>query len=225
MTQIAQKTKRPSVKETIKRLGGCIELISMDPHFNDISVGLFLKDRTLTVWSYSQVPGTEKRIEKIRDRIVALGDLEAIEGTTDRAKVPAGDILLQPMKFMFREAVDKDPDSLPSGPIEAPDNKSTLTFSIEGEQLDDAYVYTVSARGEAQRPESRVRATVGGFMRYGGCERLSPSTFRFPDGQRHDGFVRLLLPYARNVSAVERMLEAEDMEGQMTTQTLGFSQS
>ncbi len=222
MTQTAQ---RPSVKETIKRLGSCIELISMDPHFNDISVGLFLKDRTLTVWSYSSVPGADKRLEKIRDRMVALGDLETIADSPNQATVPAGDILIQPMKFMFREAVEKDPDELPSGPIEAPDNKSTLTFSVTGEEQDGAHVYTVTATGEAARPESRIRATVGGFMRYGGCERVSPSSFRFPDGQKHDGFVRLLLPYARNVSAVERMLEAEDMEGQMTTQTLGFAQS
>ncbi len=222
MTQTAQK---PSVKDTIKRLGNCIELISMDPHFHEISVGLFVKDRTLTIWSYSAVPRTDERIEKIRDRCVVLGDLEPKEGTTNQARVPAGDILLQPMKFMFREAVEKDPDTLPSGPIKAPDNKSTLIFTVEGAQQDEAYVYTVTARGEAARPESRIRATVGGFMRYGGCERVTPETFRFPDGQQHDGFVRLLLPYARNVSAVERMLEAEDMAGQMTTQTLGFASS
>lgn len=220
MTQAAQ---RPSVRETIKRLGQCVELISMDPHFNDISVGLFLKDRTLTVWSYSTIPGVEKRLQKIRDRIVALGDLEPVAGSPNQARVPSGDILLQPMRFMFREAVEKDPDQFPSGPIEAADNKSTLTFVVEGEQQDDAYVYTVKAKGKAPRAEARIKATVGGFMRYGECERVTPETFRFPDGQQHDGFVRLLLPYARNVSAVERMLEAQDMEGQMTTQTLGFS--
>ena len=64
---MTQTTQRPSVKETINRLGRCIELTSMDPHFNDISVGLFLKNRTLTVWSYSTVPGIDQRIEKIRD--------------------------------------------------------------------------------------------------------------------------------------------------------------
>lgn len=197
----------------------------MDPHFHDISVGLFVKNRTLTIWTYSSVPGSDARIEKIRDRIVALGDLEPVPSATNQALVPSGDILIQPMKFMFREAVEKDPEVLPSGPIEAPDNKSTLIFSVEGATQDDAYVYTVTARGEAARPESRIRATVGGFMRYGGCERVTPETFRFPDGQQHDGFVRLLLPYARNVSAVERMLEAEDMAGQMTTQTLGFASS
>jgi len=220
MTQIAD---RPNVRETIKRLGSCLELVSMDPHFHNISVGLFLRDRTLTVWSYSTIAGVAERLEKIRDRIVALGDLEAVAGSGNQATVPAGDILPQPMKFMFREAVEKDPEELPSGPIEAPDNKSTLTFHVEGAQSGDAYTYTVTAIGDAPRAEARVRAAVGGFMRYGQCERVTPESFRFPDGQRHDGFVRLLLPYARNVSAVERMLEAEDMSGQMTTQTLGFS--
>ena len=97
-------------------------------------------------------------------------------------------------------------------------------YVVEGSQQPEAYVYTVSARGNAERAEFRIKAAVGGFMRYGECVRVTPESFRFPDGQQHDGFVRLLLPYARNVSAVERMLEAEDMEGQMTTQTLGFSQ-
>lgn len=220
MTQAKQRSR---VRETIQRLGHCIELVSMDPHFNEISVGLFLKDRVLTVWSYSQVPGTMDRLSQIRDRIVALGDLETIGDSPNQARVPEGDILVQPMKFMFRVAVEKPPEELPSGPIEAPDNKSTLTFVIEGHEEPDAYVYQVIGRGETQRPEARIRATVGGFMRYGECQRVAPDKFRFPDGKRHDGFVRLLLPYARNVSAVERMLEAEDMEGQMTTQTLGFS--
>jgi hypothetical protein len=35
----------------------------------------------------------------------------------------------------------------------------------------------------------------------------------------------LILPLARNVSAVESQLAASELEGQMTTQTLGFSQS
>jgi hypothetical protein len=220
---MTQAKQRSVVKETIKRLGECVELISMDPHFNDISVGLFLKDRLLTVWSYSSILGTEARLEQIRDRIVVLGDLVAAEGSDTQAKVPPGDILLQPMKFMFRHAVEKAPGDLPSGPIEAADNKSTLTFIVEGAEQPDGYVYTVTARGNTERAEFRIKAAVGGFMRYGECVRVTPDSFRFPDSQRHDGFVRLLLPYARNVSAVERMLDAEDMTGQMTTQTLGFS--
>ena len=222
---MTQATDRPKVRETINRLGHCIELISMDPHFHDITVGLFLKDRLLTVWSYSTVPGTAERLRQIRNRLVSLGDLESVERSSNEALIPPGDILLQPLKFAFREAVEKDPTVLPGGPMEVPDNKSNLTFSVTGGDQAGVYVYTVTAKGDFPRAEMRVKAAVGGFMRYGECERVTPESFRFPDGLRHDGFVRILLPYARNVSAVERMLAEEEAEGQMTTQTLGFSQT
>jgi hypothetical protein len=71
----------------------------------------------------------------------------------------------------------------------------------------------------------RIMAVVGGYMRYGECERIGKERdrFRFKHGERLDRFARLLLPYARNVSAVDTMLEQSELAGQMTTQTLGFS--
>jgi hypothetical protein len=45
----------------------------------------------------------------------------------------------------------------------------------------------------------------------------------FSCGWQHDELLRLLLPYSRNISAVESMLEAEAVRGQMTTSTLGFT--
>jgi hypothetical protein len=222
---MTQTQQRPNVKETIKRLGHCIELISMDPHFHEISVGLFLKGTTLTVWSYSQVPGTPARLRQIRDRVVALGDLKPVKGSDVEAVIEPDGIWMKPLRFLFKEAVEREPSELPSGPIEAADNKSTLTFNVTGEQTRDGYTYTVTAAGEAERALPRVKAVVGGFMRYGECQRVREDQFRFQDGKRHDGFARLLLPYARNVSAVESMLAAEELEGQMTTQTLGFSQT
>jgi hypothetical protein len=35
--------------------------------------------------------------------------------------------------------------------------------------------------------------------------------------------MRLVLPYSRNISAVETMMDAEALRGQMTTGTLGFT--
>ena len=61
-------------------------------------------------------------------------------------------------------------------------------------------------------------------MKYGQCLRNEVDSFCFPDFKAHEEYVRVLLPYARNVSAVEQMLEASDQAGQMTTQSLGFSQ-
>jgi hypothetical protein len=54
-------------------------------------------------------------------------------------------------------------------------------------------------------------------------EKVDDNEIAFPCGRRHDKLIRLLLPYSRNVSAVESMMEAEAMRGQMTTGTLGFT--
>ncbi len=225
MTTLQTKT-RPTVKETLRRLGRCLELVSMDPHFNGVTVGLYYQGNLLTVWSFSTLPGIEGRLEQIRDRLVKLGGLIPVEGSRIQARFPSETIFDKPMRFLFTEAVEKDPGQLPpDSPISAPDTKTRLTFTVAGEQIDDKFVYTVTAEGEAPRPHVRIRAVVGGYMRYGGCERVSPDSFAFPDSGRHDGLARVLLPYARNVSAVEDMLAASDLSGQMTTQTLGFSQT
>jgi len=42
------------VSEVKIKFGKCLELVSMDPNFHNISVGLFIKNDILTVWSYSK---------------------------------------------------------------------------------------------------------------------------------------------------------------------------
>lgn len=223
---MAKTARKPTVREVIARYGHCIELISMDRHFNDISVGLFLKGRRFTVWSYSDFPGIDKRLEQIRDRLVAWGEMTPVAGIHNQADYKIGQLLERPLRFLFKEVVEKDPNEpLPSGRIEARDTKTLLTFVVTGRESDQGYVYDVTAEGDVPRAEMRVRAAVGGYMRYGSCKRLTPESFIFPDGERHDGFARLLLGYARNVTGVENMLAADELHGQMTTQTLGFSRT
>ena len=219
-------TEQPRIAERIKELGHCIELVSIDPHFHDVTIGLFIKDGLMTIWSFSNREGIAGRIEEVRDRCTRLGDVIAVEGTTDQLKLTSDLYLDRALKFMFTFAVEKDPArELPTGRITAPDTKTKLTFVINGAEENGKYVYTISAEGRSDRAEMRVRATVGGFVRYSDCERVDKNKFAFPDGKRYDSFARLILPLARNVSAVESQLAASELEGQMTTQTLGFSQS
>ena len=223
MAPLAEKS---TVAQNVERLGSCIELVSLDPHFHDVSIGLFIKDGVMTISSYSTFDGIDARIEQIRDRCARLGDVEVVEGTTDQLRLISDLYLDRALRFMFIAAVEKDPATeFPSGRITAPDTKTKLTFVIEGAEEDGAYVYTVSTEGEAERAEMRVRAAVGGFMRYSGCLRVDKNKFSFPDGKKYDNFARLILPLARNVSAVEAQLEQDEMAGQMNTQTLGFAQS
>ena len=218
--------QQPSIADRVRELGHCIELVSIDPHFHNISVGLFIKNGGLTISTYSTLEGVYARIEQIRDRCVLLGDVETVEGTTNQLRLTSDLQLDRALRFMFIAAVEKDPSvELPSGRITAPDTKTKLTFVVEGDEQDGQCVYTVSAEGEAERASMRIRATVGGFIRYADCTRVDKDKFAFPDGRRYDKFARLILPLARNVSAVEAQLEQEEMTGQMNTQTLGFAQS
>ena len=83
-------------------------------------------------------------------------------------------------------------------------------------------MYQVAGAGEAPSIPARLRLVVAGFVRYGEMEKIRDTEVAFPCRQRHDQLMRVLLPYSRNISAVESMMEAEAQRGQMTTGTLGF---
>ena len=106
---MTQTKAPPTVKDVIKRLGRCLELVSMDPHFHDVTVGLYYTGNVTTVWSFSRVPGIEGRIEQIRDRLVALGGLIPVDGTHDKAVFPSEAIFEKPLRFLFTEAVKSTP--------------------------------------------------------------------------------------------------------------------
>ena len=215
---------RESITAAIERLGACIELVSIDPHFHGITVGLFLKDDELTVWSFSRKEGTEKRLEQIRDRLVVMGGLVPIKNFPSKAGFGCGDMHLSPLRFLTTRAVERSPtEAIPTGDITVKDLRSPLLLKATPAQDDGLCLYSISSEGEFNRKEVRHRAVIGGLMRYGGMQRVAPDKASFSCGTRHDELVRLLLPYARNVSAVEDMLASDDMAGQMTTQTLGFS--
>ena len=212
------------VSEVKKKFGKCLELVSMDPNFHDVSVGLFVKNDILTVWSYSRKDQINKRLNSIRDKMVEFGGLKNLDSDF-QMEIPQGALIERPLKFLFSQCVEMPPDKKPeTGPITAKDNKTKLSFIVNGSTKDGKYIYTVSAEGEHEKPGLRIRAVVGGFIKYGECVRNDVDSFCFPDNKSHDEYVRVLLPYARNISAVEQMLEANDQAGQMTTQSLGFSQ-
>jgi hypothetical protein len=189
-------TERLHVADVIDRYGHCLEIVPMDPNFHNISVGLYVKDGICTVWTFSQKPGAQERVEQIRDQLVALGGLKPVDGTHNQARFPCGYLHERPVKFLLNQAVGKAPDYA---------------------------VYQISGQGEAPNPAMRLRMVVAGFLRYGEMEKVSDTEVAFPCGQRHDELIRLLLPYSRNISSVEGMIAAEALRGQMTTGTLGFT--
>ncbi len=212
------------VVEVVERYGKCLELISMDPHFEDITVGLYMKNDVLTVWTYSRKNGVKERIRRIRDQLVNLGGLVAVEDTNDQARPSCDSLHTRPLKFLLAQAVEKAPDySHPDGPLSIQDTKTDLTLNVEGSAQDERWVYRISAEGDPDKISWRLPAVQAGFVRYGEMEKVEENTVAFECGQRHDELLRLLLPYSRNISAVETMLEESALRGQLTTGTAGFS--
>ncbi len=215
---------RVRVADVIEKLGKCLELVPTDPNFHQISVALYEKDGVCSVWTFSRREGAKKRIETIRDQLVALGGMEPIAGSYNQCRFPCGVLHARPVKFLMSQAVGKAPDyAPPKGRMSIRDSKSSLTLTATGRESGNRYVYAVSGEGEEKNAAMRLRMVVAGFVKYGEMEKVSDSEVAFTCGQRHDELVRLLMPYSRNISSVESMMEAEAMRGQMTTGTLGFS--
>ena len=210
----------------IATYGKCMELISMDPNFHEITVGLYVKDGIGTVWTFSGKPGVEKRVEEIRGQLVELGGMVSVDGTHNQATFPDGEMYDRPLRFLLRQAVEKPYGTRhPEGRIEIKDLRSPLQIIATPEEMDGRWIYRVTAEGEYKNPKMRVRAITQGFVRYGEMEKVDVDAVTFHHGGRRDELIRLVLPYARNVTGTADMLEAEALRGQMTTGTLGFAQT
>jgi len=217
--------------EVIERYGQCLELVPLDRRFHDISVGLYVKDGICTIWTFSRKEGVEERIREIRDQMIALGGMEAIEGTHNQVRFPCGQLHQRTLRFVMSQAVGKAPDyAPPQGELSIQDSKSAMTIHADlsgesGEEHGGRAVYAVSLEGEARNAAMRLRMVLAGFARYGEMEQVGESGVAFACGMPHDALMRVLLPYSRNISSVETMMAAEALRGQMTTGTLGFSQT
>ena len=213
----------PRPSEVIEKYGRCLELVPIDKYFNDISVGLYVKGSTCTVWTFSKKSGVAERLREIRDQMVALGGMEPLDGTDNQVRFPCGQLHTRPLRFLTAQAVGKAPDyAPPQGQMSIKDSKSAFTINAEAADTDG--VYHISLDGEGGNSAMRLRMVLAGFARYGEMEQVGDSGVRFSCGATHDALMRILMPYSRNISSVETMMAAEALRGQMTTGTLGFSQ-
>ena len=103
--------------EVIRKFGKCLELVSLDRHFHNISVGLYVKHGVFTVWTFSGKCGVDKRIQKIRDQLVSLGGMEPIAGTLNQARFTCDVLHDRPVRFLLSQAVGKSPDFAPSSTV------------------------------------------------------------------------------------------------------------
>ena len=205
---IAEGKLRPV--EVIERYGQCLELVPLDRRFHDISVGLYVKDGVCTIWTFSRRDGVESRIREIREQMMALGGMEAVEGSENQVRFPCGHLHERTLRFVMSQAVGKAPDyAPPQGELTIRDSKSALTIRAElsGNVSDGRAVYNVWLEGEARNAAMRLRMVLAGFARYGEMEQVGESGVAFACGYAPRR------PHARPAALLPQHLQRRDHDG------------
>ena len=197
-------------------IGRRIELIPIDPHFHDITIGLYRQQITDTplgksypaflVHTYSQIVGAAERIEEVKRAMQILGGmLKTAEGLLH---FPCKTLHEAACRRVFLEACKLAPNTpAEPRPLNILDRKSKLTITVHS--TGDG-VYRVSANGEGRRVARRISAITAGLGKLGEMEHIetdNKDTVRFACNRSHDALVGLLLTRAPNVRVVLRQEE------------------
>jgi hypothetical protein len=197
-------------------LGSRIELVSMDPHFRDITIGLYEQRRGAApeylIHSYSGLPGTRERLDFLTQAMAVLGGLTVSGG---RLQFPCGVGHQLAVRRVFLEACKLSPGAaLAPKPLSVLDKKLDRTITVTSLKPG---LYEVSTDGPQDKSASRVDNITGGLKKLAEIEFVDgePHRVKFACGSPHDALIGLLLPRALNVRAVLREAEMAASRGML----------
>jgi len=196
-------------------IGQRIELVPMDGHFEDITIGLYQQDLDtgagFLVHTYSLREGAQGRIAFIKQAMQTLGGM--VQNENGLLQFSCGDKHLMAVKRVFLEACKLGSDaSVSAKPLSVLDRKSGLTMVATA--LGDGK-YHISAQGEDKSAERRIRVVTGGLAKLGemtAVDEVDDQVF-FECGHDHDALVGVLLVRAPNVRSVLREIEQSASRG------------
>lgn len=198
-------------------LGRRIELVPMDLHFHDISIGLYRREGgaalEVLVHSYNRREGTRERLEFIAGAMAVLGGMEALPGEPLVLRFPAGSDLPVAARRVFLEACKRPGgEEVVPRPLTIFDKKSQSQVQVAslGEGL-----YEVTLEAEGERAARRSAHIAGGIAKLSGAGLVAghPAQVALPNRQSIDALVGLLLVRALNVRAIVREEEAAASRG------------
>lgn len=197
-------------------IGRRIELIPIDPHFHDITIGLYrqqLADATtgtdtpaFLVHTYSQMTGATERIEAVAEAMQILGGM--LKTADGLLYFPCKHTHEAACRRVFLEACKLTSNThAEPRPLNILDRKSQLTITVDSTGNG---IYRVSANGEGRGAARRISAIAGGLMKLGEMESVETDnndTVSFACGHPHDALIGLLLIRAPNVRIALREAE------------------
>ena len=197
-------------------IGRRIELIPIDPHFHDITIGLYrqqLADATtgtdtpaFLVHTYSQMTSATERIEAVAEAMQILGGM--LKTADGLLYFPCKHTHEAACRRVFLEACKLTSNThTEPRPLNILDRKSQLTITVDSTGNG---IYRVSANGEGRGAARRISAIAAGLMKLGEMEDIetdNKDTVGFACGHSHDALVGLLLIRAPNVRVALRESE------------------
>ena len=204
---------------SIVNIGRRVELVPIDTHFKDITIGLYRQQVNDTavyrVHTYSRLDGAAKRIQEVMQSMCILGGMQ--ETSDGLLCFPCGEKHEAACRRVFLEACKHASDTLVEPrPLHILDKKSQLTISVESVGNG---IYKVSSNGEGRSAARRITAIAAGLKKLGemNADPENPDDrIAFSCGHSHDALVGLLLVRAPNVRVILRQEEATASRGVLT---------
>ena len=200
-------------------LGERLELVSMDPHFHDISISLYRSTGEggasgFLAHSYSTREGAAERLGFVMRAMAVMGGMGPAPGQSDRLAFACGAAHKAAVKRLFLEACKRATGAeVTAQPMRVYDKKNDLT--IDATAVGDGR-YRIAAAGSEgnDKAAQRVDGVTRGLIKLAELEPgAEPGEVRFPCGFSHDELVGLLIGRALNVRAAMREAEAAAARG------------
>ena len=201
------------------KLGERLELVSMDPHFHDISISLYCDTGAggtsgFLAHSYSGKEGAAERLGFVMRAMAAMGGMGPAPGQPNRLAFACGAEHKAAVKRLFLEACKRETGAdIEVQPMRIYDKKNDLTIAATAVGGGGYRLAAVDGEGNdkaAQRVDGMTRGLIKLAELEAGAEA---GEVRFPCGHAHDELVCLLLGRALNVRAAMREAEAAAARG------------
>ena len=201
----------------VEDLGRRIELVSMDPHFHDVTIGLYRRpsragEPEFLVHTYAGRDGAAQRIGFVAQAMRTLGGMEIAAGP-HAIRFPCGAEHGRACRRVFLEACKAQPEAAPDvRPLSIHDKKCGNTIVVTGGNGGE---YRLGSEADDEATQRRISAIGGGLIKLAELKRLSDNQdhVAFECGQAHDAMIGLLLVRALNVRASLREQEAAAARG------------
>ena len=200
-------------------LGERLELVSMDPHFHDISISLYRSTGEggasgFLAHSYSTREGAAERLGFVMRAMAVMGGMGPAPGQPDRLAFACGAAHKAAVKRLFLEACKRATGAeVAVAPMRIYDKKNDLTIAATAVGGGGYRIAAVDGEGN-DKAAQRVDGVTRGLIKLAELEPgAEPGEVRFPCGFSHDELVGLLIGRALNVRAAMREAEAAAARG------------